>query len=106
MKISTDANYSVIYDGSNDPNTNFLTISSFNSQSLAINTNYIISIRARNIIELGTYSGVLSVILGNFPSSANSIITGLTQLFSGYVSTVKIKVTKIFLFLFLKDTFE
>jgi len=96
MKLSTDSSYLITYDGSTDPNTNYLTISSYNNQALVPNVYYQISIRAKNIVGFGAYSGVLSIILGNFPSSLNSSISGLSQLYSGYISTVKIKVIIIF----------
>ncbi len=92
MKLSTDATTTLIYDGSYDPNTNYLTISSYNGAALQLSVVYQISVRATNIIGIGGYSAVLSVTLGNYPSSLNSVVTGLTQLFSGYVSNVNLKV--------------
>lgn len=96
MKLSTEATTTLIYDGSYDPNTNYLTISSLNSAALQQNGVYQISVRARNIVGIGGYSAVLSVALGNYPSSLNCVISGLTQLFSSYVSTVNLKVKRIY----------
>jgi hypothetical protein len=94
MKLSTNDIYSIVYDGSTDPNTNYLTITSLNNHQLQVNVSYQISIRAKNIVGLGGYSPILEVILGNFPSSSNSVITGLSDLYSGYSTIVKIQVRK------------
>lgn len=93
MKLSTDSSTTLIYDGSFDPNTNYLTINSFNNAALLTDVIYQISIRARNIVGIGGYSATLNFVLGNYPSSINSVINGLSQLFSGYVSTLNLKVT-------------
>ena len=102
MKLSTDASPTLIYDGSYDPNTNYLTITSFNGVALQTNVIYQINVRAMNIVGIGGYSAALNVPLGNYPSSMNSLISGLSQLFSGYLSTMDLKVKK---HLFIKKNF-
>ena len=91
MKLSTNLEYSLVYDGSNDPNVTFSTITMLNNLNLTNNT-YDIIVRARNIVGYGAYSGSLTVNLTSFPSSKNTIVTGIENILSNYPTTVKLQV--------------
>lgn len=62
MKSQTDAEYTLVYDGGEDPNTfTFQTTTDASGNPLIPMTNYLFTITARNIVGTGPSSNPLTV---------------------------------------------
>ncbi len=91
MKLSTDSEFTIVYDGTNSRDINHMKITSFKNLPLQ-NSTYNIVVKARNIIGLSGNSGALNVIMGTYPKSSNCILTGINKFYSGYVSKITLQV--------------
>ena len=91
MKLSTESEFTIVYDGTNSREINHTTITSYKNSPL-INSTYNIVVKARNIIGLSGNSAALNVIMDTYPKSSNCILSGIEKIYQGYVTKVTLKV--------------
>ncbi len=75
MRKDSDASYTQIYNGSENPGARQLEVSEYNSAALEVTT-YHFRVRALNWIGASTESPILSVIISTETNPTNSVVSG------------------------------
>ena len=75
MKKSSESTFLLIYDGSYNPATTFLTIKTYNGSSLS-NANYDFKLLCLNIVGMSSFTPVLTLMVQNLPLAANCLVSG------------------------------